>query len=429
MTEAITTLKLEDVYPNPKHYRDVRADKVADLVKRIEAAAELDLGTGGQLEPIRVWRDGEIYTIDSGHHRVAALKKLGRETVEAIISDPSDVAMVVSNFHVPTTPIEDSRGTQLIIATGIRPTEVAKLTGEKQDRVSKAVRALKVIDDATAAEDMTFDRLVAIGEFEDDVDAVKRLLNCTEDMWPKVARQLTEDRTRAENVVKAEAIVAASGCQLIEVQPGERPEGLSYLAMGDEVPEGATHAKIRTMSWNTGVDILWYGEATAEEEAPDLEAEAKREQAALIKAELEKAAVRRLEFVRDYLSSLAPGANGTLCEFAIACWEDNVDASVGMLGDDGPLTGIEGFMQRVHASILAEIDASARVLLSEANGGYNFEYYLNANGKDVVAYFAALAECGFTPTDVEAGLLVEIAEALKAESDAEVEADDGGEDE
>ena len=113
MTET-TTIRIEDVYPHPQHYREVRPENVTLLAANI--------GVIGQLEPIRVWQDGDVYIVDAGHHRLEAMKTLGRETIEAIVIPADDpAAMVASNLHFEETELERSRGTQLLLTTGVKP--------------------------------------------------------------------------------------------------------------------------------------------------------------------------------------------------------------------------------------------------------------------------------------------------------------------
>lgn len=175
-------LPVEDVYPNPRHYRDINPEYVQLLAASIEVV--------GQLEPIRVWRDGNIFIVDAGHHRLAAAKHLGMSTIRAEIAEADDMAMVGSNLHAPESELEKSRGTQLLLATGVAPETAAAVVGADPLTVTRASIGYKLVGDPVAAEDMSLDRLATIEEFRDDPDVVEMLTNAAESEWRKKLREM-----------------------------------------------------------------------------------------------------------------------------------------------------------------------------------------------------------------------------------------------
>jgi sulfiredoxin len=62
----------------------VKRAKTIDLVK-VKALAERILEEG-QLTPIRVRADGEVFVLIEGLHRLEALKALGEETIEGYLT-------------------------------------------------------------------------------------------------------------------------------------------------------------------------------------------------------------------------------------------------------------------------------------------------------------------------------------------------------
>jgi ParB-like chromosome segregation protein Spo0J len=188
----IVPIPVEDTYPNPRHYREVRPEAVKLLADSIAAA--------GQLEPIRVWRDGNLYIVDSGHHRLEAVKSLGLSTIDAVICEPDDLAMVGSNLHAIETEIERSRGTQLLLATGVAPETAAAVVGADALTVARAAKGFARVADPVAAEDMSLDRLATIEEFRDDPEVVEMLTNASEKEWRGKLRALITER-------KPEAVV------------------------------------------------------------------------------------------------------------------------------------------------------------------------------------------------------------------------------
>ncbi len=400
MPETITTLPVEDVYPHPKHYREVKVDAVKKLAASIAVA--------GQLEPIRVFKDGDIYIIDAGHHRHEAMKLLGKDTIEAIIVDADDAEstsatiMVASNMHFPETELERSRGTQLLLATGQRPIDVAALTGDNQDRMSKAARGMAIVADETACEDLTLDRLVAIADFGDDPEAVKSILTAAEAKWRGVADQIRRDRALVAAVATAEAIIAAAGVELLTTYPTD----LRYLTRSDEVPEGATAARIEQVAWQGTAHIAWYGDAGATEES--IEAAAAREKRDGEIAALEAAHEARLASIAQHYDF------GALKQFAVDSWEGENDDSditeVSVKKLEGPCCEVKGFTARVLCAILCAAETSAVRLLGrmQVDG-----WYATTFGAHPLAYLEALCAAGYELSEIETARLAEV-NALRA---------------
>lgn len=400
MTESITTIRVEDVYPHPKHYREVRPDAVRALADSIEIA--------GQLEPIRVWRDGDIYTIDAGHHRHAAMKLLGRETIEAIIIDAEDEAasatvMVASNLHFPESEIERSRGTQLLFGTGVRPVDVAKLIGERNtDKVERAFRAIGRINDETAAEDMTIDRLAAIDEFSDNDEAVDKILRASEKDWPRIVADLQKDRKCA--IAKAEciAIAEAAGVEIFE----EEPNGYHYIGEGREVPEGAIAAYVSEQRWNGTADIKWYSEAVERTETAD--EIAARQHADEMREVMGQAHVNRMDFIATHYDL------GAMRKLASVAWNgtgafENNRVSARSMALDAFEREINGDTPRFLCSVLADLEA---LVMSTLGTGCLSLYNCSNHGKRVTAYLDALEADGYEPSELEAERMAEVRAAI-----------------
>lgn len=403
MTETITSIRLEDVDPNPMHYRDVDPANVKTLAANIAAA--------GQIEPIRVWKDGDRYVIDAGHHRVAAMKQLGIEYVEAIIDDGERVeAMVASNMHFAESELERSRGTQLLLATGVAPVKAAAMIGVDQDKVSRAFRGMTVVGDQVACEDLTLDRLAAIADFEDDSEAVEKLECAPEASWRSVLYDLERNRTREQNIVEAEAIIKEAGCELLPASQIGAPDMAFYARQTLSKafpPDGATAARVQSSGYSGIVDIVWYGPAEAEDAEKLAAQNAAREQEALIESELEKAAERRVEFIVGYLKGDRGSVSNALRDLAVELWEKDFVAQSANLTDT-PAEQVTGFLSRIYASILMGVEAEAATLLPRLD----IPYYVNQGGAQTIGYMDALEACGLTRTDVEAGVYEELVELL-----------------
>ena len=403
-TPTIVELPLEDVYPHPKHYRDaVRAEDVDKLAASIAVV--------GQLEPITVFRDGEIYIIDAGHHRVAALKKLGADTVSAIVAEGSDEArsvsvMVASNMHVPENEIERSRGTQLLLSTGVRPIEAAALIGESQDKVSKVARALPIAKDY--AEDMSLDRLAVLDEFAGDDDSIAQLLKAPEANWKQVYDGLVKARKREADIEAARAVIESAGCTVIEDIDRSK---LEWLGQDEAAPEGAQYGKVNLSYVN--VWISWWKDAGEKEVDP--EETARLEQEAFIEAALQAAEDLRVDFICNHLSNNGPAVPGNeLRDFAIDCWENReIEARKSKLVDG--LKEISGTFPRIYASLLSTVEVQTRAVIKYPGNGTT-THYVDRYGQLMLDYFEALDAVGYAITDAENGIIAEVEEYLAGDA-------------
>ncbi|MDA3936948.1 MAG: ParB/RepB/Spo0J family partition protein [Actinomycetota bacterium] len=387
MNEIITELRVEDIHPNKKHYRTVTDKAVAALVQRIMLSH--------YIKPIVVLRDGDIFLIIEGHHRHAAAKELGMETLPAVVVDDYDEAqqaiwMVTSNYHVLETPIETSRGSQLMLTTGVPYEDAARAydkTPEQMERVAAGVRLC-----GDYAEDMSLDRLFAVAEFEDDEEAAKRIMTCPEGEWERAYDKIKKERRLAVAVEAAKAIIEASGVELLGACV---PGGMSYLGHdSSEAPEGATHAQMSVQEYMGTVAVYWYGKPADSTE--DLEVAAAREKRDRRRAAFEAADARRLAFVRDHLTGKGPTTYGNeLRDLAVQVWEDG-GACIAKHLDDGPLSEITGLTPRIYAAILSSVGQRARFTLNTT------DWYWQQRGRaETIAYFAALVAVGYELTDIE----------------------------
>lgn len=388
MTDIITALSVEDVYPNPKHYREVRDKDVSALADSMDVI--------GQLSPITVYRDGDIYIVDSGHHRLAAAKLLGWNEINAVILSDIDDArsasvMVASNMHVPETEIEKSRGAQLMISTGVRPQDASAHLGID---VSKAARGMTIAKDY--AEDMSLDRLAALSEFEGDEEACKRIMTTPEAQWRNVYESLRREKHVAVAVEAAKAIIAEAGCELLEDRWNHGLD-ISQLAASDEAPEGATHAYITTYTWNASVDIHWFGPAVEVKDDP--EEAARREQAEKLRTELKEQEARRLIFIGDHLRNNGPTTlSNDLRKYAECAWEQGAEARAGNIEE--AMGEITGLVPRFYAAVLSKRASLASMAFAQPDGWYGREYADIAS-----ALIDAMVAVGYEVSETERALL------------------------
>lgn len=238
---TIETVNIEDVYPfelngtvmNPRDTstKDCKAyiDELAEQFKNNP------FNPGHPYTQPILWRDGGIYQIIDGECRWRAMKQIGTKHFEAIVYDNLEDAeqarkmaamgMVATDTKKPLTAVEKSRGVQTTLDMELPDEAIASIAKTDAAGLKKMRRARVAVDDA--AEDMSILRLIAIGEFSDDSDAVERLTNCTEGEWKAIYDNLIYRRKREETLEAIKTALEEAGVEIVD----EKPEGYAYECM------------------------------------------------------------------------------------------------------------------------------------------------------------------------------------------------------
>lgn len=102
---TVVQAPIERVHPNPANPRGEYFD-TTDL--------ELSINAVGQLLPVVAFRDGDGWTLVSGHRRRLAMKRLGRATLDLIeAQSPEDAVVIMAAYNVQQ-PIPPSKLAQAI---------------------------------------------------------------------------------------------------------------------------------------------------------------------------------------------------------------------------------------------------------------------------------------------------------------------------
>lgn len=396
---TISVLAIEDVHVNEDNYRDVTRAGVDTLARSIEA--------GGQLDEIEVWADGGIYRVIDGNHRLAAMVKLGMTHIAAkIVDDPTDETAVVHsvgrNLHIPTTPLEDSRGAQLMFRTGIKPVAVAAHLGIKDtDLVERVKRGYDLVADDTRAEEMTLDWLAAVAEVAEDADAVRKLYDAKPGTWERTFEEIMRTRRQEASLAEAKAIIEEAGCEFIQQT---RLDKHHYLSAGTTPPALAKYATVYVDQWSCIARITWYDDAATATESPAEAAE--REEADKRRADIAEARTRRLAFVAAYLDTYPATHETALLKFAEGRWldeDDGVYAGLGMIAEE--LGTARGFVANVYAALICSADDEVEEV---------------ADGIAWLRYLDALVAVGYELSEVESVLADTLRESVeKAEAERE----------
>lgn len=238
---TIETVNIEDVYPfemngaamNP---RDTSTKECqAYIAELAEQFRNNPFDPGHPYSQPILWRDGGIYQIIDGECRWRAMKQIGTKRFEAIVYDNLEDAeqarkmaamgMVGTDTKLHLSDIEKSRGVQTALDLDIPDEAIAPLAKTDASGMQKMRRARKIVDDA--AEDMSLLRLIAIGEYADDPEAVEALTNCKESEYYNIVRDLERKRLRKESLEAIKVALEEAGVKIVE----EKPEGYAYECM------------------------------------------------------------------------------------------------------------------------------------------------------------------------------------------------------
>ncbi len=304
MTTTIETVKIEDIYPLEDEYGNDMATRDYSLEVNQRYVEELAASFGPSGTPdelITLVRDDGIYRVKAGNSRVRAMELLGTKECQAIVEDidgEEDRAKAIVETVVRTNTkkkyeaLEESSFVRQLHMFG-DDAYVSEVSGIEVEKVARVRKAVELVDDA--ADDMSLLRLIAIGEFSDDEDAVESLTNCKEKDFQRIYDDLVRMREDKRKCEEIEAAFAKAGIELVE----NRPEDYKYrttisrvIDFGD-IPDGA----VASHSYMTSYDIWVPGG----DEEVDPEEEERRRVVERRRACYEVAKESRAAFVAEHV--------------------------------------------------------------------------------------------------------------------------------
>lgn len=304
MTTTIETVKVEDIYPLEDEYGNDMATRDYSLEVNKGYVEELAKSFGPDGTPdelITLVRDDGIYRVKAGNSRVRAMELLGTKECQAIVEDidgEEDRAKAIVETVVRTNTkkkyeaLEESSFVRQLHMFG-DDQYVSEVSGIEVEKVARVRKAVEMVDDA--ADDMSLLRLIAIGEFSDDEDAVEILTKCEEKDWERVYDGIVRKREEKRRCEDIEAALSEAGIELVE----KRPEDYKYrttisrvIDFGD-IPDGA----VASHSYMTSYDIWVPGG----DEEVDPEEEERRRVVERRRACYEVAKESRAAFVAEHV--------------------------------------------------------------------------------------------------------------------------------
>lgn len=404
---TIETVKLEDIYPLEDEYGNDMATRDYSLEvnqKYVEELAKSFGPDGTPDELITLVRDKGIYRVKAGNSRVRAMELLGTRECQAIVEDidgeearaQAIVETVVrTNTKKKYEALEESSFVRQLHMFG-DDQYVSEVSGIEVEKVARVRRAVEMVDDA--ADDMSLLRLIAIGEFADDEEAVESLTNCDERSWERVYDGLVRKREEKRKCEEIEAALSEAGIGLVE----KRPEDYKYrttisriIDFGD-LPDGA----VASHSYMTSYDI-W---VPAGDEEVDPEEEERKRAVERRRACYEVAKESRAAFVAEHV------------------FDDMADM-VELAGGESPYDwAVKEFAEK-HGIELPKGPAHViRSYMMLETRPFDWSGEFDRNDRRFVDLTDCLKSHGYEPPQEEVDLYNEVHDALEA-----MESEEGGE--
>lgn len=408
----IREVSIEDVFPYEDEYgnqflsRDYSTKANKEYVHRL---AESMKRKGIPDELVELVEDGDIYRIKSGNSRVMAMKELGTKRFPAIVFNQEDLlesieTTIRTNVKKTYEPVEESRFVQQL-AIFADDQYVSETTGMDVGKVKRIRKGAKAVDDAAQA--MSLDRLMAIGEFEDDPDAVKKLTTCKESECAYIASNLRDAKAREELTRNIGSALEQRGIAIVTEAEGMRPSGYIYTieSIPEDIPEGTVATKI---SWGAGFQL--YSPA---DEGIDEEAQRKAEAREAAEHLYSEGSSKRKAWLADQIIAGNPlAALKKIGEGYQDRFSYEVDDFLSQFDDD------------VSAKIASHIEVSTSDAVElfaglNANGRYGIRNYFleydEENCRDYKTLIDAMEADGYEPSENEQKLYQEAVDFLERE--------------
>jgi ParB family transcriptional regulator, chromosome partitioning protein len=171
------------------------------------------IAANGVLVALRVTPEGDGYRVIDGGRRLAAALKAGAEEVpvDVVADRAGDEAgqyldMILTNAHRnPLTVLEEADALFAAQKAGATKTRLRKTTGLTPGAVNEALAAARLSGDTRTAmeeagEQLSLDQYAILAEFQDDPDAVERLLTVAR--WGSMEHEA--ERIRQQHAEQAE---------------------------------------------------------------------------------------------------------------------------------------------------------------------------------------------------------------------------------
>lgn len=148
VSQQVREVPIGSVRANRQLLRGLDERRVAELSKSIK--------TNGLLQPILVRPFGSSFEVVFGHHRLEACKRLGWQSIPAIVREMSDddcfVTKVVENLqrNIEIDPLTEARGYIDLVNHGWTINRIAERIGKSDSYVSDRIGLVRRLDPSIA---------------------------------------------------------------------------------------------------------------------------------------------------------------------------------------------------------------------------------------------------------------------------------------
>jgi ParB family chromosome partitioning protein len=442
MTDTSTLGTIEHIDP-----AQIEVETNVRTIVKVDTALVASIREFGVLEPVVCRRsvDGTV-SVRMGQRRVLAAREAEQATIPAYIveGDDSTVTRLVEQFaenehRASLTEPERAAVFQQLAFEGLSVPQIAKQTGVKKAVVEAGI---KVADSQFAGQiasnhEVTLDQAAALIEFEDDKDAVSRLVQYAEESPDQFAHELQRQRdnkVRTDAVAVERTTLTEMGYTILESRPDsyydKEHTSIRDLVTAEGEPvtvehlTGVTPKFAHVRSFYTGeVDVAYYVTdpkahgfkkvSSSGNVSGPMSEEQKAERKTLIannKAWASAEVVRR-EWLATLLSrkTLPKDASHFIAQ-ALTAHRNTIAAAISngnrlaasLLSLDAP----ESYWAASPLDTLAasQPGKAGHIALAVVIGGYEAstgKHTWRNPGRDAFAYFTQLAAWGYPMSDVE----------------------------
>ncbi|WP_299306070.1 ParB N-terminal domain-containing protein [uncultured Brachybacterium sp.] len=408
---------------------NVRADA------RLDKAFLASIRDHGVMQPVVGYRDddGAVHVLQ-GQRRTLAAVETQRETIPVYLADTPDEAgriitqMIENDQRTGFTDAERADGYEQLSLLGLSASQIAKRTHSRKESVEQGLAARK---SQTArdhlASGLTIEQAAVLAEFDDDEEAIDSLVQSAQrGGFEHTASRLRQRREAARAVAAEVDRLTAEGITVLD----ETPWDYYYDGRGAAAPLRALDADEEQHTTCPGhaviVTATWAGEAQTQEVCTDWKANGHKNHEAAAGSsgplnEDEKAERRRViegnkewraatDVRRDWLrtftqrKSAPKDAAATLARLlaqAPSRVHDGMNDRKGITTDlmgEGWRTSAPASSARASVYALTIALAGIEVIYADV------QTWRNMTDTDL-DYLAVLVAWGYTPCDLEQGLL------------------------
>ena len=412
---------------------------VLDTNVRTDARLDKDfvasIRNHGVMQPVVGYRDddGAVHVLQ-GQRRTLAAVEAQRETIPVYLADTPDEAgriitqMVENEQRTGFTDAERADGYEQLSLLGLTASQIAKRTHSRKESVEQGLAARK---SQTArdhlASGLTIEQAAVLAEFDDDEEAIDSLVQSAQrGGFEHTASRLRQRREAARAVAAEVDRLTAEGITVLD----ETPWDYYYDGRGAAAPLRALDADEEQHTTCPGhaviVTATWAGEAQTQEVCTDWKANGHKNHEAAAGSsgplnEDEKAERRRViegnkewraatEVRRDWLCTLAQRKSApkdaavTLARLLAQAPSRVQDGMNDRKGITAEILGEQWRTSAPASSARASVYALTIALAGIEVIYADVQTWRHMTANDL-GYLAVLVAWGYTPCDLEQGLL------------------------